>query len=130
MWASATEAGGWASIAEREKSRKYAHLDKSYLFQPIAVETNGSVGLESLQFLKQLGQRIWAVKGEPSSYAYLLHRLSMAIQIGNAVSVLDTLDKAGIEPLIIYLCMHTLFIIIMHLAFIISLLFHYLLCSK
>ena len=87
-----------ASIAEKEKSRKYAHLDKSYLFQPIAVETNGSVGLESLQFLKQLGQRIQAATGEPSSYAYLLQRLSMAIQIGNAATVLGTLDKPDIAP--------------------------------
>ena len=52
--ASAKEAGGAATIAEKEKSRKYAHLDRSYLFKPIAVETNGSVALESLQFLKQL----------------------------------------------------------------------------
>ena len=69
MCASAKEAGGAASIAEnlKEQSRKYAHLDKSYLFQPIAVETNGSVGLESLQFLKRLGHRIRAATGEPSS---------------------------------------------------------------
>ena len=96
--ASAKEAGGAASIAEKEKSRKYAHLDKSYLFQPIAVETNGSVGFESLQFLKQLGHRIRDATGEPSSYAYLLQRLSVAIQIGNAASVLGTLDKPDIDP--------------------------------
>ena len=47
-----------AAIAEREKARKYEHLDRSYSFQPIAVETCGSLGPESLCFLRDLGQRL------------------------------------------------------------------------
>ena len=48
----AKEAGGTAAIAEREKARKYEHLDRSYSFQPIAVETCGSMTPDSLCFLR------------------------------------------------------------------------------
>ena len=34
------EAGGAAAAAEKNKQSKYAHLDRSYVFQPIAVEAH------------------------------------------------------------------------------------------
>ena len=34
------EKGGAAAHAEKEKARKYAHLDRAYCFMPIAFETS------------------------------------------------------------------------------------------
>ena len=94
---SAREAGGAAALAERDKSRKYSHLDRSYLFQPIAVETCGSMGPDSLCFLRDLGRRLKSSTGEPQSFTYMLQRLSVAIQLGNTSSVLGTLEQPNLQ---------------------------------
>ena len=73
--ASAKEGDGAAAHAESEKTKKHAHLDWVYQFQPIAMETCGSVGLESMCFLRELGRRLKSATGEPFSFAYLLQRL-------------------------------------------------------
>ena len=39
------EVGAVASEAERKKKAKYAHLEPSHYFMPIAVETLGAFGL-------------------------------------------------------------------------------------
>ena len=90
--ASVEERGGAAAHAESEKAKKYAHLDQAYQFQPIAVETCGTVGPESMCFLRELGRRLKSTTGEPFSFSYLLQRLSVAIQVGIMSSVLGTLQ--------------------------------------
>ena len=85
------EPGGAAAYAELEKTRKYAHLDHTYHFQPVAVETCGSFGPDSRSFLQDLGHRLRMATGETRSFSFLLQRMSVAIQTGNAVSVLGTL---------------------------------------
>ena len=97
--ASAREAGGAAALAEKDKARKYAHLDRSYIFQPLAVETIGSMGPDSLSFLHELGRRLKSATGEPQSFSYLLQRLSVAIQVGNSASVLGTLESPGLQSI-------------------------------
>ena len=52
----AIESGGAAAYAEEEKYKKYAHLDSIYRFQPIAIETSGSIGPRSRAFLRDLGE--------------------------------------------------------------------------
>ena len=86
-----SEPGGAAAHAETEKSKKYAHFDSMYLFQPVAIETCGATGPETGNFLKELGKRIKMASGEPRSLSFLLQRISVAIQIGNATSVLGSL---------------------------------------
>ena len=86
-----TEPGGAAAHAEEEKIKKYAHLDSIYVFQPVAIETCGSIGPVSKPFLRDLARRIKMVSGEPKSFGFLMQRISVAIQIGNATSVLGTL---------------------------------------
>ena len=83
--------GGAAAMAEKAKNLKYDHLDSVYQFQPIAVETCGTVGPDSHIFLKELGRRLRMATGEPKSYAFLLQRLSVAIQTGNAASVMGSI---------------------------------------
>ena len=54
-----------AGGAETGKAKKYAHLDHAYLFQPVAFETCGTVGPESMLFLRHLGKCLRSVTGEP-----------------------------------------------------------------
>jgi hypothetical protein len=65
-----------------------------YCFVPIAVETLGALGDDVSDFLHQLGRRIANVTGERRATEFLLQRLSVAIQRGNAASVLGTVDSA------------------------------------
>ena len=85
-----SEAGAVAALAEERKKNIYAHLDPSHSFTPVAVETSGVVGPQSLAFLKDLGRRMRQVTGEERSLSYLLQRVSVAVQRGNAASVLGT----------------------------------------
>ena len=80
-----------AAHAETEKAKKYAHLYRAYQFQPIAVETCGAVGPDSIMcFLRDLGRRLKSATREPNSFTYLLQRISVTIQVGNLTSVLGS----------------------------------------
>ena len=60
------------------------------MFKPVAVETLGVPGDEALTFLKDLGHRITAVTAEPRSLQFLMQRISVAVQRGNAACVIGT----------------------------------------
>ena len=49
------EAGAVAAQAEQRKRLKYAELEASHHFVPVAIETSGVCGPETLQFLHELG---------------------------------------------------------------------------
>eukprot|EP00731_Ephydatia_muelleri_P038823 Em0928g2a len=93
MAQSTLAAGAVASQAEDRKKIKYSYLDghPGICFTPIAYETSGVVGPLSQIFLKELGHRLSATTGDTKSYSYLLQRLSVAVQRGNAASILGTL---------------------------------------
>ena len=80
-----------ADQAEKRKSDKYSNMDPNmYLFAPVVIETSGVFGKQTLSFLKDLACRVHKVSGEVKSFPYLLQRLAVAVQRGNAVSVLGT----------------------------------------
>ena len=60
------------------------------IFAAIQKETthSGAIGPSSRSFLKELGRRVTAETGEARETSYLLQRLSVAIQRGNAAAVL------------------------------------------
>ena len=76
-----------ANDAEFKKRQKYAHLSSHY-FIPIAVETMGVFGKEARSFLKELSQRLKMPSGDPLAHQYLVQRISVAVQRGNAAAVL------------------------------------------
>ena len=84
------EAGAVAALAEERKKAKYQHLDASHYFVPITVETAGTFGPQTRAFLKDLGCRITRATGDMRSHSYLVQRVSVAIQRGNAASVAGT----------------------------------------
>ena len=85
---SSIQAGAVADLAEERKCRKYIDFLQRFCFSPVAFETLGVVGSESLQFLKDLGRHIHRATDDPKSYIYLLRRLFISIQRGNSASVL------------------------------------------
>ena len=70
--------------------QKYKHLDSCHFFTPVAIETSGVFGPKTMEFLKGLEHRLRQVSGEANFFAYLTQRLSVAVQRGNAASVLGT----------------------------------------
>ena len=74
----------------------------------MAIETTGVFGPRTTEFLKELGHRLRQVSGEANSYAYLTQRLSVAIQRGNAASVLGIMkvDSDDEEFFVCVLCYH------------------------
>eukprot|EP00731_Ephydatia_muelleri_P026828 Em0018g928a len=93
----AHQVGAVAQQAEDRKMQKYKHLDSCYFFTPVAIETSGVFGPKTTEFLKELGHRLRQVSGEANSFAYLAQRLSVAIQRGNAASVLGTIKMDSEE---------------------------------
>ena len=93
-------AGAVAEAAESRKRAKYSSLNPLYSIIPIAIESSGACGPRTMEFLKELGERMRKATGEESSFLYLLQRLSVAVQRGNALSILGT--SAGGPPDLFY----------------------------
>ena len=87
-------AGKVAAKAEEHKERKYSDLMSSHFFVPIAIETTGVFGAHTLAFVKNLGQRLLHQSGDTKSISYLFQRLSIAVQWGNAISILGTSPRS------------------------------------
>ena len=81
-------AGEVASRSEVLKEEKYADLLHTHVFVPVAVESSGVFGPKSLSFVRELGRRLRDQSGEEKSSTYLIQRLSMAVQRGNALAIL------------------------------------------
>lgn len=93
--ASSRAAGSAAELRERHKRTLYQGLGNNYVFCPFAVETLGTFGEEALNLTKDLGRRIRGLTGEPRSRLFLTQRISIAIQRGNAISVLATFPPSS-----------------------------------
>ena len=94
---SAVLAGSAALSAEGVKTAKYTSLAVAHDFVPIAIETLGTWGPAGLAFVNELGRRISAVSGDARATDFLKQRLSLAVQRGNAASILGTLVSPDTE---------------------------------
>ena len=92
-----TKTGAIAARAESQKEIKYHQLALSYLFSPIAIESLGAVGPKSWNFLVDLGRRIKMYSSENKAFSYLIQRLSVVIQQGNATLVRGTLPSLTVD---------------------------------
>ena len=72
--------------------------------QPVAIETSGATGPETGNFLRELGKCIKKASRETRSLGYLLQRISVAIQIGNATLVLGTLPAGDSDYVSSHAC--------------------------
>ena len=57
---------------------------------PIAVETFGAWGPEGAKLISSIGEKIKTLTGEKRSTFFLFQSISMAVQCGNAASILGT----------------------------------------
>jgi len=86
--------GAAAEASAAAKSRKYINIAATYLFVPLAFETLGPICSEGRVFLSDLGRRIAAKSCDPRETSFLLQRISIEIQRGNASSIRATVVKA------------------------------------
>ena len=89
-------AGAAATHAAELKRQKYASLAPTHLIVPISLETLGAWHTESLDFVRELGRRASLATGDPRETMFLLQRLSVAVQRGNAASVRGSLPASGV----------------------------------
>ena len=86
----ASDVGEVAAAAEERKRRKYSLLDQGHSFVPVAIETAGVFGPETMDFMWELGSHLQLASADRNSFTYLIQRLSVAVQRGNAASVLGS----------------------------------------
>lgn len=96
-------AGAAAEKASKMKLSKYEEIQKNYLMIPIAIETFGAWGREGKSFIKSIGQKIKNLTGNKKSTFYLFQSISMAVQRGNAASILGTVKNGKTLDEIYYL---------------------------
>ena len=70
----------------RKRSQSTAACLRCTTSHPLQL-TLGAVGESALDFLQELGRRIASSTAEPRSFSFLMQRLSVAVQRGNAVCV-------------------------------------------
>ena len=85
--------GAAAALAESKKVSKYARLSPSYTFTPVAIESFGTLGPQSRSFVRSLGRRIRLYTGDENAGLYLMQRLSVTVQCGNAALIMDALPS-------------------------------------
>ena len=74
-----------------------------YQFCPFAVETLGTFGESALRLVNELGKRLHLCTGENRSRSFLIQRISIAIQRGNAASIIATIPQGSKLNEIFYL---------------------------
>ena len=79
-----------ADAAEVRKIAKYAKLGRRFIFQPVAVETSGAIGISTIQFFKDLGRRLTVRFQDQRESDFLFQRVSLAILMGGAFSILQS----------------------------------------
>ena len=92
---SSLAAGAAADSAARSKVAKYLQITATHIFVPIAVETFGPWNSEGLDLMREIGRRAAVGTGDTRETFFLLQRVSVAVQKGNAVSFAGTL--AGVS---------------------------------
>ena len=83
-----TEARAVAGQAEMRKRSKYEIIARTHHFVPVVVET------EALDLFAEITRRVRTVTQEVRARAFLLQQVSVALQRGNAASVLGSMGSA------------------------------------
>lgn len=87
------KAGFAAQKRENHKRSTYNTLDSNFHFIPVCVETLGSFGDGALKLVKRIGELMQNVTGEKRSTNFLIQRISVAVQRGNAAAILGTVPS-------------------------------------
>jgi hypothetical protein len=93
---SSKKAGEAARLRENAKTVENYN---NYHFVPIAIETLGPWGDDAKKIINDIGQKIQKITNESRSTSYLTQRISIAVQRGNAASVLGTIEDSNNDKL-------------------------------
>ena len=79
--------GSAADTAEERKCARYSSLADRYLFQPVAIETTGTMGSSTRAFIDSLRKRISDFRGllAPRTTLYCRSPLKLCLHHGNRV---------------------------------------------
>jgi len=91
------QAGAAASMVEVRKCSKYQDISYTHLFIPVAVWTMGVWGPEATDFMEALRRRLFVATQDQRSAFFLRQRADMAIQRGNALSMLGTFPSKSTD---------------------------------
>jgi len=72
-------AGSAAEAAATRKAAKYAGLERTHIFQPVAVENLGTMNASAYGFLAGFGQKISAISGDDRETCYLFQRFNATL---------------------------------------------------
>ena len=85
------EVGAVATSAGVKKSNKYEELAWTHHVAPLAtIETSGMFSPGIQEFVTELGRQPIRVSGDPLARFHMIQQISIAVQRGNAASVLGT----------------------------------------
>lgn len=97
-------AGAAAELAVSRKHQKYEDIKARGLHLVVfAAETMGPWCEEAKEWMKVIGKKLIKKTGEPKARFYLMQRISMSIQMGNAASILTSLPSERALDNIFYL---------------------------
>ena len=82
---SVTPYGSMEAAATRKRA-KSAEIIQSHHVVPIAIETLGPINMDGQRFIDSLGERLSSISGDSRETTFLYQRLSVLIQIFNAVA--------------------------------------------
>ena len=85
--------GKASNDAETKKINHYSNLTQGYNFVPVCIETYGVFGDLGIAFIKDLGKMIISQTGEKRATAFLFQSIGIAMQRGNALSILGTIKQ-------------------------------------
>lgn len=101
---SALNSGSAAEFAQRRKHSLYTYIkSQNYIFVAFAVETFGPWSSDSLKLIKTIGTKLNKLSGDNRSNSYLVQRISVAIQRGNAACIMNTFPKSNSLEEIFYI---------------------------
>ena len=90
-----------ATEVDARKFEKYRELiDSGYIFQPVALEVQGFLGESSEIFITRLCKMLCRSHDDQRAGSFLKHWISMALHIGNAARVLESVsDRDAFEEI-------------------------------
>ena len=84
--------GAAAHQAAQHKIAEYSKPTSTHIFYPIAIETAGSRDDMAIELVQEIGRRTTVITQDTRETVFLFQYLSIALQRGNAVSFLNTMN--------------------------------------
>ena len=91
---SASGASRLANSAASAKFRKYSSLIPSFHLSPICVETLGAWGSCARSLVRRIGSRVIEQSGDNRVTQFLIQKVAIDVQRGNAASVMATIPSS------------------------------------